>query len=92
MGEPIDLMNNNDVDVNVLIGLYNQKMATIMNQNVLLEAKYQSLKKDFESEKTKLLTLNLDLQKQVDELTTKTKSKSKTYAKPEDKYQEGIED
>ena len=92
MGEPIDLMNNNDVDVNVLIGLYNQKMATIMNQNVLLEAKYQSLKKDFESEKTKLLSLNLDLQKQVDELTTKTKSKSKTYAKPEDKYQEGIED
>ena len=70
---------NNDVDVNVLIGLYNQKMATIMNQNVLLEAKYQSLKKDFETEKTKLLTLNLDLQKQVDELTTKTKSKSKTY-------------
>ena len=92
MGEPIDLMNNNDVDVNVLIGLYNQKMATIMNQNVLLEAKYQSLKKDFEAEKTKLLTLNLDLQKQVDELTTKTKSKSKTYSKPEDKYQEGIED
>ena len=91
MGEPIDLMNN-DVDVNVLIGLYNQKMATIMNQNVLLEAKYQSLKKDFETEKTKLLSLNLDLQKQVDELTTKTKSKSKTYAKPEDKYQEGIED
>ena len=92
MGEPINLMNNNDVDVNVLIGLYNQKMATIMNQNVLLEAKYQSLKKDFETEKTKLLTLNLDLQKQVDELTTKTKSKSKTYSKPEDKYQEGIED
>ena len=91
MGEPIDSMNN-DVDVNVLIGLYNQKMATIMNQYVLLEAKYQSLKKDFESEKTKLLSLNLDLQKQVDELTTKTKSKSKTYAKPEDKYQEGIED
>ena len=83
---------NNDVDVNVLIGLYNQKMATIMNQNVLLEAKYQSLKKDFETEKTKLLTLNLDLQKQVDELTTKNKSKSKTYSKPEDKYQEGIED
>jgi len=47
---------------------------------------------DFETEKTKLLTLNLDLQKQVDELTTKTKSKSKTYSKPEDKYQEGIED
>ena len=91
MGEPIDLMNN-DVDVNVLIGLYNQKMATIMNQNVLLEAKYQSLKKDFETEKTKLLTLNLDLQKQVDDLTTKTKSKAKTYSKPEDKYQEGIED
>ncbi len=91
MEELIDLMNN-DVDVNVLIGLYNQKMATIMNQNVLLEAKYQSLKKDFETEKTKLLSLNLDLQKQVDELTTKTKSKSKTYAKPEDKYQEGIED
>ena len=45
---------NNDVDVNVLIGLYNQKMATIMNQNVLLEAKITTLKKDFETEKTKL--------------------------------------
>jgi len=88
MEEPIDLMNN-DVDVNVLIGLYNQKLATIINQNVLFEAKIQSLQKDFEIEKTKLLELNLELQKEVDSLSTKTKSKSKTYAKPEDKYQEG---
>ena len=58
MEEPTSPMNN-DVDVNVLVGLYNQKLATIMNQNVLLEAKITTLKKDFEDEKKLLLKTNL---------------------------------
>ena len=46
--------NNGDVDVNVLVSLYNGKLAQSLNQNVLLEAKLQTLKNDFEEE-TKLL-------------------------------------
>ena len=40
-------MNNNaEVDVNVLVGIYNQKIAQLTNQNILLEAKLKSLEKD----------------------------------------------
>ena len=46
---------NSEVDINVLVGLYNQKIATLTNQNILLEAKLQSLTKDFETEKEQLL-------------------------------------
>tara|TARA_B100002019_G_scaffold70795_1_gene60962 strand:- start:3548 stop:3757 length:210 start_codon:yes stop_codon:yes gene_type:complete len=41
------MQNNSDVDVNVLVTLYNKKLSTISNQNVLLEAKLETLKKDF---------------------------------------------
>jgi len=37
-----------EVDVNVLVRLYNQKLALLTNQNVLLEAKLQTLTADFE--------------------------------------------
>ena len=46
--------NNGDVDVNVLVSLYNGKLAQSLNQNVLLEAKLQTLKNDFDEE-TRLL-------------------------------------
>ena len=46
---------NREVDINVLVGLYNQKIAALTNQNILLEAKLQSLTKDFEVEKEQLL-------------------------------------
>ena len=36
-----------EVDVNVLVRLYNQKLATLTNQNILLEAKLQTLSDDF---------------------------------------------
>ena len=85
MEEPISPMNN-DVDVNVLVGLYNQKLATIMNQNVLLEAKIATLKKDFEDEKNLLLKTNLELQQKLDGLVN---PKKKT--KVEDKYQKDTE-
>ena len=55
-------MNNNEqVDVNVLVAVYNQKIAALTNQNILLEAKLQSLTKDFELEKEQLLHQLMDL-------------------------------
>ena len=32
---------NSEVDINVLVTLYNQKLASLTNQNVLLEAKFK---------------------------------------------------
>ena len=58
--------SNNDVDINVLIGLYNQKLASVSNQNVLLEAKIQTITQDFLEEKTKLLENISELQKKYD--------------------------
>ena len=46
---------NSEVDVNVLVNLYHSKLAAALNQNVLLEAKLQTLKNDFEEEKKSLL-------------------------------------
>ena len=47
---------NSEVDVNVLVNLYHQKISTLTNQNILLEAKLQSLTNDFEDKKNVLLT------------------------------------
>ena len=49
------MQQNSEVDVNVLVNLYHTKLATALNQNVLLEAKLQTLKNDFEKEKNELL-------------------------------------
>ena len=49
------MQQNNEVDVNVLINLYNSKLASALNQNVLMEAKLQTLKNDFQKEKDELL-------------------------------------
>ena len=49
------MQQNNEVDVNVLVNLYHTKLATALNQNVLLEAKLQTLKNDYENEKNELL-------------------------------------
>ena len=49
------MQQNSEVDVNVLVNLYHTKLATALNQNVLLEAKLQNLKNDFEKEKNELL-------------------------------------
>ena len=46
---------NSEVDVNILVNLYNSKLASALNQNILLEAKIQTLKNDFEKEKEELL-------------------------------------
>ena len=55
------MQQNSEVDVNVLVNLYHSKLATALNQNVLLEAKLQTLKNDFEKEKNELLEQLADL-------------------------------
>ena len=59
--------NNREVDINVLVQLYNQRLSTLTNQNVLLEAKIQTLTKDFGEERKKLIEQNVELQKFYDE-------------------------
>ena len=49
------MQQNSEVDINVLVNLYHTKLASALNQNVLLEAKLQTLKNDFEKEKSELL-------------------------------------
>ena len=61
---------SSDVDVNVLVSLYHNKLAQSYNQNVLLEARIQTLKQDHEAEK-------MDLLQQIADLQEKTESKSK---------------
>ena len=55
MEERSNMQQNSEVDVNVLVNLYHTKLATALNQNVLLEAKLQTLKNDYEKEKHELL-------------------------------------
>ena len=49
------MQQNSEVDINVLVNLYHTKLASALNQNVLLEAKLQTLKNDYEKEKHELL-------------------------------------
>ena len=71
------MTNTGEVDVNVLVRLYNQKLSALTNQNVLLEAKLQTVTSDFEEEKNQLLAANLELQNKYDALLSKNKSEEK---------------
>ena len=66
---------NSEVDINVLVGLYNQKIAALTNQNILLEAKLQSLTKDFEVEKEQLLAQLLEARREQSSLQKQRSSK-----------------
>jgi len=68
---------NNEVDVNVLIKLYNQKLSSLTNQVILLEAKLQTLTRDFIDEKNQLLEENLRLSEKCKSLTSSTQAKPK---------------
>ena len=59
---------NNDVDVNTLIKIYNQKIATLTNQNILFEAKLNTLMQDHIDEKNELLASLKELQEKHDNL------------------------
>ena len=60
--------SNNDVDVNALIKIYNQKISTLTNQNILLEAKLSTLVQDSLDEKNELLASLKELQEKHDNL------------------------
>ena len=62
------MTNSNDVDVNALIKNYNQKISTLTNQNILLEAKLQTIVQDHLDAQKELLAEKLELQEKYDNL------------------------
>tara|TARA_B100000035_G_scaffold15064_1_gene12287 strand:- start:289 stop:474 length:186 start_codon:yes stop_codon:yes gene_type:complete len=58
--------NQSEVDVNVLIKIYNSKLAAVSNQNVLLEAKLATLSQDYKEQLDALLEENADLKAQLE--------------------------
>ena len=56
------MQQNSEVDVNVLVKIYHQKLANALNQNVLLEAKLETLKQDYDAKINNLLqeTANIE--------------------------------
>ena len=62
------MANTNDVDVNALIKIYNQKISTLTNQNILLEAKLQTIVQDNLDAQKELLAEKLELQEKYDNL------------------------
>ena len=62
------MTNSNDVDVNTLIKVYNQKISTLTNQNILLEAKLQTIVQDHLDAQKELLAEKLELQEKYDNL------------------------
>ena len=59
---------NNDVDVNVLIKLYNQKLATLANQKVLLEAKLQTIMQDHLDEMSSIVAEKNEIEDKYENL------------------------
>ena len=62
------MTNSNDVDVNALIKIYNQKISTLTNQNILLEAKLQTIVQDNLDAQKELLAEKLELQEKYENL------------------------
>ena len=62
------MTNSNDVDVNALIKIYNQKISTLTNQNILLESKLQTIVQDHLDAQKELLAEKLELQEKYDNL------------------------
>jgi hypothetical protein len=58
--------NQSEVDVNVLIKIYNSKLAAVSNQNVLLEAKLATMSQDFQEQMDTLLEENAELKAQLE--------------------------
>ena len=57
---------NSEVDVNILINHYHKKLSTVVNQNVLLESKLESLTQDY----AQLQKVVQDLQEENDDETS----------------------
>jgi len=62
------MTQSNDVDVNALIKIYNQKISTLTNQNILLEAKLQTIVQDHLDAQKELLAEKLELQDKYETL------------------------
>ena len=62
------MSQNNDVDVNAQIKIYNQKISTLTNQNILLEAKLQTIVQDHLDAQKELLAEKLEFQEKYDNL------------------------
>ena len=55
---------NSEVDVNILINHYHKKLATLVNQNILLEAKMESMTKEYMDLQKEMLQLQEDKKKE----------------------------
>ena len=62
------MTQSNDVDVNALIKIYNQKISTLTNQNILLEAKLQTVVQDHLDAQKELLADKLEFQEKYENL------------------------
>ena len=62
------MAQNNDVDVTTLIKIYNQKISTLTNQNILLEAKLQTIVQDHQDAQKELLAEKLEIQEKYENL------------------------
>ena len=62
------MTQNNDVDVNALIKIYNQKISTLTNQNILLEAKLQTVVQDHLDAQKELMAEKLEYQEKYENL------------------------
>ena len=62
------MTNSNEVDVNALIKIYNQKISTLTNQNILLEAKLQTVVQDHLDAQKELLAEKLEFQEKYENL------------------------
>ena len=62
------MTNSNDVDVNALIKIYNQKISTLTNQNILLEAKLQTIVQDHLDAQKELMTEKLEFEEKYENL------------------------
>jgi|TARA_R100000455_G_scaffold26610_1_gene15447 hypothetical protein len=54
-----------ELDVNILIQNYHSKISTLINQNILLESKLESLKKDYIELQNKINQQSLDKYQEV---------------------------
>jgi len=66
---------NSEIDVNLLVTVYNERINALYSQNILLEARLKSLIRDYTEDKNKLMMSNLELQRQLDILNDSPASK-----------------
>ena len=62
------MTNSNEVDVNAMIKIYNQKISTLTNQNILLEAKLQTIVQDHLDAQKELMAEKLEFQEKYENL------------------------